>query len=69
MQHSWEIGLRENMYTKVLQYDSQGNFIREWRSIKEVEKQLNINHSSIWACCKGKRKTAGSYIWKYKDAS
>ena len=59
MQHSWKMGLREHMYTKVFQYDLQGNFIKEWDSIKEIEQQLNIRHSSIWACCNGKYKTAG----------
>lgn len=56
------------MCTKVLQYDLQGNYIKEWNSIKEVKKQFNIYDSNLIACCKGKRKTAGGYKWKYKDA-
>lgn len=67
MEHSWKNGLRDKMYTKVLQYDLQGNFIKEWSSIKEVKEQLNIRHSSICGCCKGRYKTAGGYIWRYKD--
>ena len=31
----------------------------------EVERKLNISNSHISACCKGKRKTAGGYKWKY----
>jgi hypothetical protein len=27
--------------------------------------QLKISH--IHECCKGRRKTAGGYIWKYKE--
>ena len=34
-------------------------------SSKEAEKQTNINHSSIIQCCKGNRKTAGGYHWRY----
>ena len=32
---------------------------------REAERQLNINHAHISACCKGQRKTAGGYHWKY----
>ncbi len=52
---------------KVLQYDLNGNFIREWRSILEAETTLNIAHSKICAVCRGKCKTAGGFVWKYKD--
>ena len=49
----------------VLQYDKDGNFIREWDTITEAERTLNIAHK-IWNVCQGKRKTCGGYIWKYK---
>lgn len=49
----------------VLQYDKDGNFIREWDTITEAERTLNIAHK-IWDVCQGKRKTCGGYIWKYK---
>ena len=45
---------------QILQYDLSGNFIAEWQS-----NELTINH--VIACCKGQRKTAGGFIWKYKD--
>lgn len=52
----------------ILQFDRQGNFIKEWPSMTEVERQLGIVHNSISACCLGKygHKTAGGYVWKYK---
>lgn len=50
---------------KVNQYDINGNFIKQWNYIREVQKALNINNANIVACCKGKRKTAGGYIWRY----
>ena len=52
---------------KILQYDLNNNFIKEWECLAEVERQTNISYSNIIACCRGKRKTAGKYIWKYKD--
>lgn len=52
----------------VLQYDLEGNFIKEWPSVMEIERTLNYANSNISACCLGKRKQAYGYIWKYKMA-
>ena len=50
---------------KILQFTKSGEFIREWPSICEAERELGIAQSSICSCCKGIRKSAGGYIWKY----
>lgn len=50
---------------KVLQYSKDNNFIKEWRSIIEASKNLNIKSSNICDCCLKNRKTAGGYVWKY----
>lgn len=36
-------------------------------SAMEAERLMNIDHSSIIKCCKGKIKQAGGFIWKYAD--
>ena len=36
-------------------------------SIAEVERRTGIHHSSVIACCKGKRNTAGGYHWRYEE--
>ena len=51
----------------ILQYDLQGNFIKEWPSISEIHRQLGFASSNISACCKGRFKSMYGYIWKYKD--
>lgn len=51
---------------KRMQYDKNGNFIKEWSSAKEAEKNLGISNTSIIRVCLGKRKTAGGFIWKNK---
>ena len=51
----------------VLQFDLNGNFIKEWECATQVEKELGISHCHICQCCQNKRKSAGGYIWKYKD--
>ena len=54
---------------KIIQYDKNGNYIKEYSSIKEACKQLNIKPSHIGACCENKygRKTAYGYKWKYAN--
>lgn len=57
-----------NLHSKaVLQYTLDGIFIKEWKSATQATKELNINGSHISSCCKGKRKTCGGYVWKYKS--
>lgn len=51
----------------VLQYSLDNNLIAEFRSIKDAEDKTNIQASSISAVCSNKRKTAGGYVWKYKN--
>ena len=55
-----------NKYKCVLQYDLNDNFIKEWESGKIACKETNISNASICWCCKGKLKTAGRFIWKFK---
>lgn len=50
----------------IIQFDRQMNQIEEWESGTDASNKLKINRGDITACCKGKYKTAGGYIWKYK---
>ena len=49
----------------VFQYDLEHNFIKEWPSLKQAERETGINHTNISSVCNGKRKTAGGYFWTY----
>lgn len=53
--------------TKVNQYDLQGNFIKTWDSISEIEKEYNVTHTAIRFCCLNKIKTCKGYIWRYAN--
>ena len=56
-----------NVPTKpVLQFSKDGELIEEYSSIHEAERHTGLSASNICACCKGKYKSAGGYIWKYK---
>ena len=61
-----QTGNHNRPQTQVLQYSKSGEFIAEYPSIKEAEKQTGCYQGSICNCCKGKRKSAGGFIWKYK---
>jgi hypothetical protein len=50
----------------VIQYDLDGNFIRDFVSIREAEIKLNKYKSAIGKCCSGIYKTMYGYKWKYK---
>ena len=50
----------------VLQYDKSGNFVREWPSTIEVQRQTGFTQSHISGCCRGRYKSAYGYIWRFK---
>lgn len=49
----------------VLQINIEGEIIKEWPSIRDAKETLNIK--SIDKCLCGKRRSAGGFIWRYKD--
>lgn len=50
----------------IMQYDLNGNFIKEWESATVAEKDLSISIGKINMVCRKKRNKAGGYIWSYK---
>ena len=55
---------RKSKNIPILQYDLDGNFIREWECATDVGREVCGN---ICKCLKGRTKTAYNYIWKYKE--
>lgn len=57
----------ENPSSKqVAQYDKQTlELIKVWDSMMDVQRELGIAQQNISKCCKGKRKSAGGFVWKY----
>ena len=58
----------KNSDKPIYQYDKNMNFIKEYPSAREAELQTGINNSSINQVCNFKRKSAGGYIWRFKNA-
>lgn len=50
-----------------IQLTKQGDFVAEYFGAREASRQTGIVYSSIVECCEGKRKSAGGFIWKYKN--
>ena len=59
-------GYKHPMMKKILQYDFNGNFIKEWDSTNNAADALNIQRTGITSCLKKRNKSAGGFIWKYK---
>lgn len=52
---------------EVFQYDKNNNFIKKWSGLITIQKELGINRNNVTRACKGVRKTAGGYIWRYAN--
>ena len=58
-------GTRNERHKKsILQFDLNGNFVKEWSCATDVGREAQTN---ICKCLKGKYKQAYGYIWKYKE--
>lgn len=67
IQHAVDIGRKPpTNEAPVLQYDLEGNFIAEYKSISEASRQTKLVRRCIGKTCKGLNKTCGGFLWKYK---
>lgn len=57
---TWDRGVNKVIF----QYDKQNNFIKEWSSIAEAQRQIG---GDIKSALNGRSKTAAGFIWKYKN--
>ena len=65
--HKFQIGLGNNYTRKIGQYDLKGNFVKEFKSIIDASKEINISTSAIRCVLSNKGKTAAGFIWKYSE--
>ena len=66
-EHKFKLRNASTVKKIVLQFDLNNVLIKEWVSISLAEKTLKIKHIS--ECCRNINgyKTAGGYVWKYKN--
>ena len=56
---------RNKVRKRIVCYSSGGKFLKEYKSVAEASKDLNVNHSCISDVLRGKHTNAGGYIFKY----
>lgn len=59
--------MREAKSKPVVQYTDNMLKVHEYSSIREASLVTGIKNQNISACCLGKTKTAGGYVWKYRN--
>ena len=60
-------GFGKCRHRKVLQFDLDGKFIKEWDSFKDIFEELKIRNAAIWSNIKGNTHQCGGFTWKYKE--
>nr|WP_319268334.1 NUMOD4 domain-containing protein [uncultured Draconibacterium sp.] len=51
----------------VVQLDMDGNFIKEYGSLREAARNTTATSINISFCCRGKYSQSGGYKWEYKS--
>lgn len=53
----------------VIQFDLQGNFIKEYQSISQAAREMHISAGNIHSCCTNKPnyKKVKGFVWKFKS--
>ena len=59
----------DKTYAPVLQYSTEGEFIKKWDSITQVSNILECSRAAIIYACQGKSKTSLKYVWRYYDGN
>lgn len=67
---NWGTGITRRAKSKskmVEQYTLDGTHICTWFSAIGVQRELGYSHGYISSCCRGERKTAYGFVWKYAE--
>lgn len=59
--------IRKALSKPVVQYTTDGVLVKEYPSIAEADRTSTVKKSNIQNVLAGKTKTAGGFVWKYKE--
>lgn len=66
--HSYRETDRERLVKGIIQIDKKtGKIIKEFASLKEAQEETGINYTNISKVANGQGKSAGGYVWKFKE--
>lgn len=52
--------------SEILQYDLDMRLVKQWKSLREIERtDSSLSRSQIAKCCKGNKDTYAGFIWRY----
>lgn len=54
---------------QIIQLTLDGEVVKIWDCISDVNRKLGYHQSNISNCCKGKRKTSNGYKWRYVNTN
>jgi hypothetical protein len=65
--NSYNVSLRTNLHNEkeVIQKNLNGQFIKQYKSLKEASDETGIARPNISHCCIGTKKMAGGFQWEY----
>lgn len=64
--NKWKYWFNSARWKTVLQYSLTNEFIKEWGSTREINRELWFSRTWISQCCLWNSKKSNWYIWKYK---
>jgi len=59
--------IKKDKMKPIMQFDLEGNFIREWNSAKEASDFLKCAYNSVYDALNNKGNTCKGFTWKYKE--
>lgn len=65
--HAQDSGLTKLNTLRVSQYTKDGQFIKTFNSVKDAMEATGALDTKISGVCKGYRKSAKGFVWKYED--
>jgi len=60
-------GDKDSQSKKVYQFDLDGNFIKEWGSVREIERELGYFNTGISKVCSLNKGSYKNYFWSYSN--
>lgn len=63
------IALAQIRSKTVIQSDLNGNLVKEWGSLAEINRTLGYSCGNISSCCNGKLKKVYNSVWSFKKVS
>ena len=64
---SSKYNMQYSQATKVNQFDLNGNFIKTWNCMNDIQRELGIKVQFISKVCNGKQYKTHGYIWRFNN--